>query len=310
VILVPQAASPQQATTIVIPIEPVSPVRSSSTSRAVWLVPVILVVVIFCFVGFIISTVMSQVSQVTDSALQPLADVLTAVPTLKAPQGAASMPESTRTSRPTEKPQPTETLEPTATTVVLPTLPAYAKVVVRDDFSNPKSGWDRTTAHGDSMNYTDNGYLISIGGPGNGESAWIKDGLKNVSVEADEETQSGTGWYGVMCRVKDKVGGYSFEISTDGDYAIRKYIFNADGSTGKEIVSGFMGSDVLTKDEINHVRGDCIGKTLTLTVNGQVIDQGTDSSFSTGGVGLIAVAFSDSEKGIDTLFQDFVVKSP
>jgi len=160
------------------------------------------------------------------------------------------------------------------------------------------------------MNYTDNGYLISIGGPGNGESAWVKDGLKDVSVEADEETQLGAGWYGVMCRVKDGVGGYSFEIDTDGDYGIFKYVFNANGNTSKELASGTMDSDVWNKEGPNHVRGDCIGKTLTLAVNGHVIDQGTDSSFSKGGVGLIAVAFSDSDTGLDSLFKDFVVKSP
>ncbi len=308
-VLVPQAASPQPEP-VVIPIEPVGAIGSGSASRAVWLVPLIIVVAIFCVVGFIISAVTSQVSQVTDSALQPLADVLTAAPTLEAPNAASAALEPTQALQPAEESQPTETPEPTATAVALPTLPAYPKVVVRDDFSDPKSGWDRTTVHGNSMNYADNGYLISIGGPGNGETSWIKDGLKNFSAEVDEETQSGTGWYGVLCRVKENVGGYSFEISTDGDYAIRKYIFNADGSTSKDITSGSMRSDILNQEGINHVRGDCIGKTLTLTVNGQVIDQGTDSSFSTGGVGLIAVAFSDSEKGIDTLFKNFVVKSP
>ena len=303
VVLVPQAAAEPPAA-IVIPIEPIVQPSAARASRAVWLVPLFIVVAIICVVGFIMSTVMTQVSQITGSALQPIAEVLTAVPTFKPARAATTAPQ------PTGKPQPTATSKPTATAVVLATLPAYAKVVVRDDFSNPKSGWDRTSAHGDSMNYTDNGYLISIGSAGNGESSWIKDGLKNVSVEADEETQSGTGWYGVLCRAKENVGGYSFEISTDGDYAIRKYVFNADGSTSKDVASGSMRPEVLSKNEINHLRGDCIGKTLTLTVNGQVIDQGTDSSFSTGGAGLIALAFSDSDKGIDTLFKNFVVKSP
>ena len=308
-VIVPQAAS-RQPVSIVIPIEPAAPIGSSSASRAIWLVPLIIVVSILGFVGFIISSVMSQVSQVTDSALKPFAEVLTSVPTIKTQLRATTAPEPTRAPRPTDRPQPTETPAPTATTVVLPTLPAYAKLVMRDDFSDPKSGWDRTTAHGNSMNYTDNGYLISIGGPGDGESAWVKDGLKDVSVEVDEETQSGAGWYGVMCRVKDGVGGYSFEIDTDGDYGIFKYVFNANGNTSKELASGNVGPGLLNNEGLNHVRGDCIGKTLTLTVNGRVIDQGTDSSFSKGGVGLIAVAFSDSANGLDSLFKDFVVRSP
>ncbi|HTP08018.1 MAG TPA: hypothetical protein VMP08_07195, partial [Anaerolineae bacterium] len=242
VVMVPHAAAaPERPTTIVIPIEPVEPLGTGRPSRAVWLVPVIMAVAIMCFVGFIISSVMSQVSRVTDSALQPLADVLTAVPTFKAPRVTIAMPEATRVPRSTDQSQPTPA--PTATTQVLPTMPSYAKVVLRDDFSNPKSGWDRTTTNGNSMNYTDNGYLISIGSPGDGESSWIKDGLKNVSVEVDEETQSGGGWYGVMCRAKEGVGGYSFEIDTDGNYEINKYIFNANGDTSKELASGTLSPD-------------------------------------------------------------------
>ena len=305
-VMVPHAAPPPPPTEpsrIVIPLETIDPVGTRAGTKAMWIITLVIVLAVFGFVGVMITSITSSVSHVTDSVMQPLNAVLTAVPSYQdVMTPPTDAPEPTRAPRPTETPRPTSTPQPT--------LPAYAKLVLKDDFTDPKSGWDRTTVHGNSMNYTDSGYLISIGGANDGESSWIKDGLKDVSVEVDEETQSGSGWYGVMCRVKEGVGGYSFEVNTDGEYAIEKYIFTSDGTTSKEIASGSLNPDVLKQSGINHVRGDCIGKTLTLTVNGQVIDRGADSSFSAGGVGLVSIASSDSANGLDTLFQKFVVRSP
>lgn len=310
---VPGAASaPAPVTQIVI--EPTGFGGSSRPSRAVWLVPLLIGVAIFCLVGVIISSVMTQVSRISDSALAPFADVLTAEPTRKAQQSSSSRPAPTIALPATDTPEPTETPEPTATStptrVPLPTPQTYAKVVVRDDFSNPKSGWDRTTAHGNSMNYADNGYLISVNGADSGETSWIKDGLKDVSVEVDEETQSGAGWVGVMCRIKQNVGGYSFEISSYGDYAISKHVFSPDGNTTKQLVGGVMDASQFNAEGSNHIRGDCRGKTLTLVVNGQTIDQSTDSSFANGGGGVLAISALDSNNGIDALFKNFSIKSP
>ena len=294
-VLVPHS-TPAPATQIVIPIDVSGPIGTGRSSAATWIVPIAIVAVVLAFVGFIISSVMNQVNQVSDAALAPLAEVLTSVPSVKNQRLATKAPEATETPTPSLTPAPTPL--------------TYSKIVLRDDFSDPQSGWDRTTANGNSMNYADGGYLISIGSANSGETSWIKDGLKDVSVEVDEETQSGGGWVGVMCRVKQDVGGYSFEISSDGDYGIYRYIFSPNGSTSKELTYGYMGSDQFNVNGSNHLRGDCIGKTFTLVVNGQVIAQATDGSFGTGGAGLLAVAFSDSDNGLDALFKNFAVKSP
>ena len=58
----------------------------------------------------------------------------------------------------------------------------------------------------------------------------------------------------------------------------------------------------------NHIEGDCIGNTLTLYVNGTLLMTATDSSFSSGDVGLIAQAFSTG--GVDMLFHNFLVTAP
>ena len=55
----------------------------------------------------------------------------------------------------------------------------------------------------------------------------------------------------------------------------------------------------------NHIRADCIGDILTLYVNGQQVATATDSSFSSGDVGLIAGTFDISNTEIN--FDNFVV---
>jgi hypothetical protein len=59
---------------------------------------------------------------------------------------------------------------------------------------------------------------------------------------------------------------------------------------------------------LNRVRADCVGDSLTLYVNGQKVATATDTSLTTGDVGLIAGTYN--EPGTDILFDNFVVTKP
>ncbi|MFN3492305.1 MAG: hypothetical protein ACK40V_08820, partial [Anaerolineales bacterium] len=59
---------------------------------------------------------------------------------------------------------------------------------------------------------------------------------------------------------------------------------------------------------INHLRGDCIGNTLTFYINGLQVTQAQDSSLTSGDVGLIAGTFA--APGVDIVFDNFVVLQP
>jgi hypothetical protein len=68
-------------------------------------------------------------------------------------------------------------------------------------------------------------------------------------------------------------------------------------------------SDYITHGAVtNHIRFDCVGSTLTLYVNGFVVDQQTDTDYTTGNVGLLAGTFKTP--GTDVLFDNFYVYKP
>jgi hypothetical protein len=58
----------------------------------------------------------------------------------------------------------------------------------------------------------------------------------------------------------------------------------------------------------NHIRFDCVGSTLSLYVNGSLVDQQTDSAYTVGNTGLIAGTFDSA--GTDILFDNLVVYKP
>jgi DNA-directed RNA polymerase subunit RPC12/RpoP len=299
----PQFVAPQQ----VIITAPMPGYSSGGVSRAGCILPIVIFGVILAVAGVIVSAVMSSVSTVTSSAFGQLTQIQTIVPAFGQAFEATAAPRMTEAPPPTPAPTRTSTPAPTP----LPTAPAYSKLVVRDDFSDKSSGWDRTNSNGNSMDYAQNGYLISIGSAGDGETSWIKDGFKDVSVEVDAQATSGGGWMGVMCRVRQGAGGYSFEIDdSDGLYAIYRYKFSPSGDTSMRLKQGPLDPNLFDASGSNQLRGDCIGKTLTLVINGHTIDQATDSTFSAGGVGLLAVSFTDTGNGLDALFKNFTVKSP
>ena len=299
----PQFVVPQQ----VIITAPISSYSAGSASRAGCILPIVIFGVILAVTGVIIAAVTSTVSTATSSAFGQLAQIQTIVPVVGQALEPTRAPRRTEVAPPTPVPTRTSTPAPTP----LPTAPAYSKIVLRDDFSNKSSGWDRTTSNGNSMDYAQGGYLISIGSAGDGETSWIKDGLKDVSVEVDAQETSGGGWLGVLCRVRQGAGGYSFEIdASDGLYAIYRYKFTQSGDTSTRLKQGPLDRSLFDASGSNRLRGDCIGKTLRLVINGHTIDQATDSTYSAGGVGLLAVSFADTGDGLDALFKDFTVKSP
>jgi hypothetical protein len=61
-------------------------------------------------------------------------------------------------------------------------------------------------------------------------------------------------------------------------------------------------------DATNHLRGDCVGSTLTLYVNGQQVASVTDTSFTSGDIGLTVGTFDDPNAAVT--FDNFVVNEP
>ena len=100
--------------------------------------------------------------------------------------------------------------------------------------------------------------------------------------------------------------GSGMIISSDGYYGIGKV---QDGEQELLEPPQMYHSDAIyTDNQPNHIRAECNGSRLALTVNGVLVAETSDSSFHEGDIGLIVGSFDDP--GVDIWFDNLVVLVP
>jgi DNA-directed RNA polymerase subunit RPC12/RpoP len=262
--------------------------------------PIVITLVVFCIVGVFlvalfwgINSTFQSASQAVDPHALQTAIVSTIMPVF--------------TEFPTDVPA---TEAPTATSTSIPISTPFARVLFHDNFSNKKSGWDVVVDEPDyRLEYVKGGYRIFINNGEGGETSRIDGNYKDMNVAVDVKYVAGPddGKFGVTCRAKKDAGFYSFELSPDGSYSINKYTSKGDQATSNVLADGKLDSGTIDTTEPIHLRGDCAGNTLTLYLNNNALLQVSDSSFKSGGIGLIASAGPSGEAGVDVLFSNYSV---
>jgi hypothetical protein len=195
-------------------------------------------------------------------------------------------------------PQPT----PAPTMTVAP-----GALIFEDDFSDPNSGWERRAVAEGVMDYNADSYRIVANVPQINFWSTAKRDLADVRLEVDEGKLAGPdeNRVGLVCRSTGS-SYYFFIITHDGFYAIGLF---KDGQTTLLGQSEMQTHEVINRGvNVNHLRADCVGSTLTLYVNGQKVAQTEDSTLTHGDVGLLAGSFS--QPGVDILFDNFVAIQP
>jgi hypothetical protein len=183
------------------------------------------------------------------------------------------------------------------------------KVLFQDNFSNTSSGWDKVDGSDVTTDYANGQYNILVNKTQ--YDAWANPGQSfagDVVVEVDATKNAGPDQndFGVICRYTDVNNFYYFQITSDGQAVIGKV---SNGTQSKISGSDYQSSSVINQGQAtNHIRGDCVGDTLTLYVNGQQIMSATDSDHTSGDAGLMAGTFDTP--GADILFDNFVVREP
>ena len=177
-------------------------------------------------------------------------------------------------------------------------------VLFEDDFTDSASGWNR----GGGADYADGVYQIEVVEPQT--KVWANPGQKftDVIVEVDATTLAGPqdNDFGVQCRVQDGENFYFLLISADGFQVIGKVLKGEPTFLSADVMQP---SDAIAQgNETNQLRADCVGKELTLTVNGALVAQAADDSFAGGDVGLTAGSYV--EGGVQVLFDNFKVIQP
>lgn len=155
-------------------------------------------------------------------------------------------------------------------------------------------GWAVYSRNGAVSEVADGVLRLTTSQPG--QIWWTNPGRMFDDVIINVETEHVSGpqdnAYGVICRYQSSENFYVFLISSDGYYAIGKY---QSGNAQVEYLSGegqYVASEAINQGMArNTIRASCVGNELTLTVNGELLESVTDSTFVTGDIGLSASAF-------------------
>jgi hypothetical protein len=225
--------------------------------------------------------------------------------------GGAAEPTATRPPRPTrtEAPPPTETEAPTEVPTEEPTdVPDTGAVIMEDDFSSNR--WGTGTDADSSIEYaggtlqffvyTSNWFTWST--PNNNTYQDVHLEVTVISNGTDATTA-----FGLMCNQQAESSSFYYvAITPAGEYAIARaapgeddFFLTNDNEWGS--------SDLIPEDaETYRVGADCGHGTLTLYVDGQVIDSVTDEAYTEGGVALF-VWSGEEATNTDVAFDDFLM---
>jgi len=191
---------------------------------------------------------------------------------------------------------------------------ADQNVLFQDDFSQTTSGWDKYTASDVVTNYDDGQYLIAV--EDTDVDVWARPGLDltDVTLEVDATYAAGpvNNTFGVICRYErqgDKNSFYFFLISSDGYYSMGKVSKNE--RTVLNPTSGeFQPSEGVSLDlaSTQRLRASCLGRRMSLAVNGTPLGEFEDDELTRGDIGLIAGTFD--EGGVRIHFDNLEARKP
>ena len=188
------------------------------------------------------------------------------------------------------------------------TTPDGPQVLFQDDFSSKGNDWLELRDADGITDYDQDGYRIKVD-----KAEWIfwstpGISLMDMKIDVDATKLGGPeeNEFGVICRYVDDDNFYFFTITSDGYYSANK------------IVNGeyeFIGMDEFQTSEaiqagntLNHLTVECNGNTVRFSVNGTVLAQAQDDTFTVGDVGLIAG--TSEVQGTDILFDNMIVTEP
>jgi hypothetical protein len=195
----------------------------------------------------------------------------------------------------------------------IPTQGNTEPVKFSDDFSSKVGQWDDFDNAALDLGYANGGYKVLIKTDNAFATAIphvqkvqrLGDVTVSVDARALKAPDPTTSTYGLACRTNQGTLSYYFVITSAGTYAIEK----SDGTPPTEQLKSSSSPLIRKGQAVNHIEGTCEGGdtvTLTLTVNGTVVDTAVDSSqpaLPTGSVGVTAVGL----KGTEIRFDNFKV---
>jgi hypothetical protein len=192
------------------------------------------------------------------------------------------------------------------------TLPAPGSLIFEDNFSDRSSGWDRQAVGEGIMEYDGGGLRMVINGLQTNFWSAVNKDLADVRIEVDEGKLGGPdeNRVGLICRYTEN-RFYFFLITHDGFYGVGMFSGDQPPMGTMELIGQRelqTHAAINRGTNVNHLRADCKGTTLTLYVNGEKVVEVEDSRLTHGDVGLLAGTFD--QPGVDVIFDNFVAIQP
>lgn len=184
-------------------------------------------------------------------------------------------------------------------------LPSGKVMLLEDDFSDPKSGWSLFDNDNGWGAYNNNEFHILVKKDHTLLWSTVNNSFDDViiTVKTSILAQTGEGDRGAICRYKDSENYYYLAVSEDGYFGIFK---KAAGISTPLL--NWQYTPAITKYVPVTLTAACVGDTLTLGVDGAVLGQVKDATFSQGDVGLAAGSWTGA--GFGAAFSNLEVRSP
>lgn len=185
-----------------------------------------------------------------------------------------------------------------------PDVNALLNPTPKDDFSNSSSGWGTGTDSARSVEYANGGLKIDV--YQSNYITWSTPSLEqqeNLHIEVNVQNSSADqeAFFGIICNEQGSTNNFYYVgVSPDGYYAFNKSKIAGDDETLKKGTS-----DVISANAQSMRLGlDCANGSMTLYVNGQMIDSVSDATYTSGSIGLFAGS-DDLQNGVSVIFDDF-----
>lgn len=219
----------------------------------------------------------------------------------------AAAPAATTAPSPatTLTPRPAATSRPTATPLGPP-----GETLFEDHFDNSGSGWTVYSDSGGGAGYGEGVFRIWVDEANVDKRSTAGQTFTDVRISAMTFKAAGPddNNFGLICRYQDEENFYSFEISSDGFYAIVKMHDGRRDVLGPEQDAYLSSPAIHTGEAENEIVAICDGDHLALHVNGVLVADERDGAIPFGDVGVLAGSFD--EVGVELHFDDFIVHDP
>lgn len=186
-------------------------------------------------------------------------------------------------------------------------IPEAGETLFFDDFSVYDEYWVGTVSYGE-VEYGNEDLRFTLWEPNYYLPDTVGYNFEDVVVDVDAYVvqAAGDGDFGLVCRYQDIDNFYGLEVSEDGYYTIWKYV---DGEFSYMWEEGwrYLPFELDYANNV-HITIACVGNTLYLAVDGELLAEVVDNDLAYGDVGMIAGTWDGPNITIG--FDNFLISEP